>query len=37
MGGEDTDLEQEDAHPMNRSFDLPKELKNFKLPSGNPK
>ena len=32
--GEDKDLEQEDANPKNRSFDLPKDLKNFKLPSG---
>jgi hypothetical protein len=31
--GEDGDLEQEDANPKNRSFDLPKDIKNFKLPS----
>jgi hypothetical protein len=35
--GDDAEVEQEDAHPLDRSFDLPKELKNFKLPSGNPK
>jgi hypothetical protein len=35
--GEDASLEQEDANPTNRSFDLPKDMKNFKLPAGKQK
>jgi hypothetical protein len=35
--GEDATLEEEDANPRNRSFDLPKDMKNFKLPSSQQK
>lgn len=32
--GEDGELEREDSRPANRSFDLPKEMKDLKLPPG---